>query len=306
VTGGAGFIGSHLVRGLLERGLEVTVLDNFSTGTRSAVDRRARIVEGDVRCRPDIEQALKGADCVFHLAAKVSIRASFEMFYEDVETNLMGTANLLRSLDPGSVRHFALASSMAVYADSRSPSPIPEDHLQEPAAPYGVSKLAAERICSQILRQADIPFFALRYFNTFGPGQKFTPYVGVINIFATKLLKGQAPVIFGDGEQARDFVHVEDIVAGTIATLSGPPGTYNLGTGRATTVNQIAALLIRRIQPNAKPVYAPMPAGELRYAIADITAASEKLSYRPQRSIETDTEPVIDYIRRNLGTVKSE
>ena len=225
VTGGAGFIGSHLVRELLERGFEVTVLDNLSMGARSAVDSKARFIKGDIRNQDSVNQALQGVDCVFHLAAKVTIRGSFEMFYDDVDCNMMGTMNLLRCLNVEAVRHFTLASSMAVYADSPTPDPVPENHHCEPISPYGVSKLASERICKLLLKDRKMPFTALRYFNTFGAGQRFTPYVGVITIFATKLLRGEQPTIFGDGEQRRDFVHVKDIVSGTIASLSSEPGT---------------------------------------------------------------------------------
>lgn len=300
VTGGAGFIGSHLVAELLERGFEVTVLDNLSMGNRSAVDSRARFVKGDVRSQEDVNKALRGVDCVFHLAAKVTIRGSFEMFYEDVDVNMMGTMNLLRCLDPEVVRHFTLASSMAVYADSPTPDPVSESHRCEPISPYGVSKLASERLCGMILENKGIPFTALRYFNTFGPGQRFTPYVGVITIFATKLLRGEQPVIFGDGEQRRDFVYVKDIVSGTIASLDGAPGTYNLGTAQATSVNQLAELLIKRINPGMRAAYAPEQSGELRFSIANINAATSKLGYKPEHSLETDIDSVISTIEDNL------
>ncbi|MCH7679685.1 NAD-dependent epimerase/dehydratase family protein [candidate division KSB1 bacterium] len=297
VTGGAGFIGSYLVRELLEHGFEVTVLDNLSMGTRSVVDSRARFIEGDIRTQNDVNAALRGVDCVFHLAAKVTIRGSFEMFYDDVDCNMMGTMNLLRCLDRDAVRHFTFASSMAVYADSPTPEPVPEGHDCEPISPYGVSKLASERICKLLLKGAGIPFTALRYFNTFGAGQRFTPYVGVITIFATKLLREEQPTIFGDGEQRRDFVHVKDIVSGTIASLSGEPGTYNLGTARATSVNQLADLLAEHINPGIKAAYAPEQPGELRFSIADISAATSKLGYRPKHSLEADIESVISEIR---------
>lgn len=300
VTGGAGFIGSHLTRTLLDRGLEVTVLDNLSVGTCSAVDSRARFIKGDVRFTNDVVNALQGVNCVFHLAAKVTIRRSFDAFYDDVDTNLMGTINLLRCLDADSISKFILASSMAVYADALTAEPIPESHHREPISPYGVSKLASELVCSQVLRQLGIPFSALRYFNTFGPGQKFTPYVGVITIFVTRLLQGLDPIIFGDGEQTRDFVHVYDIVSGTVATLYGPAGIYNLGTGRGTTINQIAKLLIDRINPDAEPIYAPEQMGELRFSVGDISAASMNLKYRPKHDLETDIDSVIAYIRATL------
>ena len=297
VTGGAGFIGLHLVRELLERGFEVTVLDNLSMGTRSAVDSQARFIKGDIRNQDRVNQALQGVDCVFHLAAKVTIRGSFEMFYDDVDCNMMGTMNLLRCLNVEAVRHFTLASSMAVYADSPTPDPVPESHDCEPISPYGVSKLASERICKLLLKDRGIPFTALRYFNTFGAGQRFTPYVGVITIFATKLLRGEQPTIFGDGEQRRDFVHVKDIVSGTIASLSSEPGTYNLGTARATSVNQLSALLTEHINPGIKTTHAPEQPGELRFSIADISAATSKLGYRPKHSLDTAIESVISDIR---------
>lgn len=293
VTGGAGFIGSRLVRKLLNQGVRVCVLDNLSTGMRESVDRRARFMEGDVRCLEDVKSALKGVDCVFHLAAQVTIRGSLQRFYDDVDNNLMGTLNLLRCLDPDAVGHFMLASSMAVYADSPTPKPIPETYPQEPISPYGVSKLAAERICEQVLNQKKIPFYAFRYFNTFGPGQSFTPYVGVMTIFITRLLKGDNPIIFGDGEQKRDFVHVDDIVEGTIRSLVGPPGFYNLGTGRATSIIELAKILIEKIRPGAHPHFAPTQPGELRFSVADISAASTNLGYFPERSLLAEINSVI-------------
>ncbi len=153
VTGGAGFIGSHLVRKLLNKGLTVTVLDNLSTGTQTAVDTRARFVQGDLRNLDDVMNALQNVDCIFHLAAQVTIRGSFDRFYDDVDINLMGTMNLLRCLSADKIRHFTLASSMAVYADTANPTPISEKHPCFPISPYGVSKLASEQICSQLLPQ---------------------------------------------------------------------------------------------------------------------------------------------------------
>lgn len=301
VTGGAGFIGSRLVRVLLERGLTVTVLDDLSTGTRAAVPPGAGFVEGDVRDPEAVRQSLAGADAVFHLAAKVSVRGSFDRFYEDIETNVLGTANVLRCLDAGAVRHFVLASSMAVYAESDTGHPVSESHPTRPTSPYGVGKMSAELLCSHVLRLTGTPFTALRYFNTFGPGQRFTPYVGVITIFVTRLLKGETPVIFGDGLQRRDFVHVDDIAAGTAAALDGPPDTYNLGTGRGTTVNELAALLIDRINPNARVAHGPAQEGELRNSVADIREAGSKLGYEPRRNLATDIGAVIEAIRAGLS-----
>jgi UDP-glucose 4-epimerase len=301
VTGGAGFIGSRAVRDLLERGLEVRVLDDLSTGTREAVPEGARLIVGDVRDENDVRSALEGVDAVFHLAAKVTIRGSFEQFYEDVETNILGTANILRCLDTETVQRFVLASSMAVYAESEPGSTVSESHPCRPLSPYGVGKRTGEQLCAQILGQMGIPFTALRYFNTFGTGQRFTPYVGVITIFITRLLNGEPPVILGDGLQRRDFVHVDDIAAGTVAALDGPPGTYNLGTGVGTTVRELAELLVDAIDPGATVSNAPAREGELKNSVADITRAASKLGYEPRRTLRGDIAPVIEAIRSARG-----
>lgn len=297
VTGGAGFIGSHLTRQLLAAGRKVTVLDNLSVGRREVIPAGARFVHGDIRDDGALADALTDVDVVFHLAAQVTIRGSFDRFYEDLDTNVMGTARLLRAVDPGRVKWFTLASSMAVYADALSAAPIPESHPIQPISPYGIGKLAAEGVSRQILEARGIPFTAVRYFNTFGPGQTYTPYVGVITIFVTRLLRGEGITIFGDGEQQRDFVHVEDIAAGTLATPGRTPGTYNLGTGRGTSLNQLASLLVELLAPGTQPLYAPLQAGELRFSVADITAARQALGYTPTRTLATDIAEVIADIR---------
>jgi UDP-glucose 4-epimerase len=267
-------------------------------GRAEAVDPRARLVVGDVRNEVAVADALSGVDTVFHLAAQVTIRGSFDRAYEDLDTNVMGTATLFRAVEPEHVRGVVLASSMAVYADAAAPRPIAEAHPTRPLSPYGVGKLAAEGLADTWLRARGVPATALRYFNTFGPGQTFTPYVGVVTIIATALLRGETPIVFGDGEQRRDFVHLDDIVAGTVAAAAGPPGTYNLGTGRGTSVNDLAALLIARLAPDRAPEYRAAPPGELRYSIADITAAGRALGYRPTRSLVSDLDEVIADIRR--------
>jgi UDP-glucose 4-epimerase len=297
VTGGAGFIGSHLTRRLLAAGRRVTVIDNLSVGHRDTVPPGARLVHGDIRDAAAVEDALSDVDCVFHLAAQVTIRGSFDRFYEDLDTNVMGTARLLRALDPARVKWFTLASSMAVYADATSPAPITEAHPTQPLSPYGIGKLAAEGVSRQVLEARGIPFTTVRYFNTFGPGQTYTPYVGVITIFVTRLLKAEGITIFGDGEQQRDFVHVDDIAAGTMATPGRPPGTYNLGTGRGTSLNQLALMLTSRLAPDHQPAHAEAQAGELRFSVADITAAQRALGYIPTRRLETDVDGVIAEIK---------
>ncbi len=300
VTGGAGFIGSTLSRALLDAGARVTVLDNLSVGRREHVDRRARFVEGDVRDRAVVADALTDVDVVYHLAAQVTIRGSFDRFYEDLDTNLMGTATVLREVDPARVRWFVLASSMGVYADAPAPVPISEQHATEPLSPYGIGKLASEKLAAQVLALRGVPLTTLRFFNTFGPGQAYTPYVGVLTIFITKLLTGEPPVVFGDGEQRRDFVHVDDIVAGVMASPGRPPGTYNLGTGKATSLNELAALAITHTGARVSPRYVDPRPGELRYSIADITAARRALGYNPQRTLAESLPAIVTDIAQRL------
>lgn len=302
VTGGAGFIGSHLSRALLSEGRRVTVLDNLSVGRREVVPEGARFLHGDIRDEKAVADALAGVDCVFHLAAQVTIRGSFDRFHEDLDTNVMGTARLLRAVDRAHVKWFTLASSMAVYSDAPSPAPIDERHPKRPLSPYGVGKLAAEDVSAQILEARGIPFTATRFFNTYGPGQTYTPYVGVLTIFITRLLRGESITIFGDGEQQRDFIHVKDIVAGAMATPGRDPGRYNLGTGRGTSLNQLAAMVLAKLAPGQKPKYAEAQAGELRFSVADISAARRALGFSPTRSLERDLDDVIAWVREREVT----
>lgn len=298
VTGGAGFIGHHLVRALLDRGLEVTVLDDLSMGDRTRVPEAARFVEGDVRRAEDVARALSGVDCVFHLAAIVTVRGSMDRFVEDADVNLGGTLRLLEGMRESSVRKAILASSMAVYSDAPEGGRLRETDPTEPISPYGIAKLAAERYWSIVCPSLGIEPTVLRYFNTYGPGQTPTPYVGVITIFVERLLAGERPVIFGDGGQRRDFVHVDDIVTANLLALEGEAAgeVLNVGTGRGTTVSRIAEGLISELRPGTRPKRAPAPPGELREAVADISRIRELLGYRPSRP-EVEFSDVISYMK---------
>lgn len=301
VTGGAGFIGSHITEMLLEKGLRVTVLDNLSVGKRENVPSGATLIEGDIG---DLKLARKltgECDIIFHEAARVTIRASVDTCYEDAQTNLMGTINMLRACENSAVRKFILASSMAVYSDSPSVRPVEESFSKEPLSPYGISKLAAEQYVHLLCRINGIDSIVLRYFNTFGPRQTFTPYVGVITIFINKLLRNEPPVIFGDGEQLRDFVYVGDIArANILAMESGSDGiTVNIGTGIPTSVNQIAQLLIGRLTPGITPEFGPARPEELKISYPDIALANKLIGYLPQYRLEDKIDEVIAYIRKD-------
>jgi len=302
VTGGAGFIGHHLVEGLLDRGLEVTVLDDLSMGRRENVPAAARFVKGDVRNPDDVDNALQGVDCVFHEAALVSIRASVEGFVRDADVNLMGTLNLLERIAPSDVRKAVLASSMAVYADSPTPAQLREDALVRPISPYGVAKLAAEQYWLLAGHHFGFDATALRYFNTYGPGQTPTPYVGVITIFINGLLRGQAPSIFGDGEQRRDFTHVDDIVSANLAVLDHDCAgrIMNVGTGHATSVNEIGRELVARLAPDLTPKHVPAVQGEMRNAIADASSLRATTGWTPVHP-KPNFDRVVEYWRERVA-----
>jgi UDP-glucose 4-epimerase len=297
VTGGAGFIGSHLVRGLLERGLQVRVIDDLSMGRRENVAPDAQFIEGNVLDTERVSRALAGIDIVYHLAARVTIRGSMDRFVDDAQTNIMGTLSVLRACAHASVARFVLASSMAVYSDAPRPAPLPESYPTEPISPYGISKLASEHYTRVVCAGAGITSTCLRFFNTYGPGQSLTPYVGVMTIFINRLLAGQPPTIFGDGEQRRDFVYVGDIVAGCLGAMEPNAGgrVFNIGSGRGVSIKDLALLLCRRINPALAPVYSPAHAGELRNSVADISQARTILGYAPQGHLEGQLDDIISW-----------
>lgn len=295
VSGGAGFIGSRLVRALLQQGLDVVVLDDLSMGRRENTPPEAHFVEGDVRDSELVRRSLQGVDAIFHLAARVTIRGSMDRFVEDADTNVMGTLSLLRACQGSDVRTFVLASSMAVYADAPSPAPLPETYVTEPISPYGIGKLASEKYVALVCRSLDIRSVTLRFFNTYGPGQSLTPYVGVMTLFINRLLAGEPPLIFGDGEQRRDFVYVGDVVAACLLALRGSAGAdvFNVGSGHGTSVNELAQLLCRRINPRLTPQRQPAHPGEVRNSVADINKARSRLGYAPQGSLEKHVDDII-------------
>lgn len=304
VTGGAGFIGSHVVELLLEKNIPVRVLDDLSVGKRENIPPGAEFVQGDILDSTVLDSALDQVGSVVHLAARVAIRDSVEHFLPDARINLLGTLTLLSACARKGVRKFLFASSMAVYGDCPEPRPVPESYPLSPLSPYGISKLAAEQYVRLLAPRFGIRALVLRYFNVYGPRQTFTPYVGVVTIFIRRLLKGLPPVIFGDGNQCRDFVHVRDVARATVVALeSGLDGeVLNVGTGIGTTVNEIASLLAARIRPGTEPVYeAPHP-GEVRHSIADISRIQALLGFRPQAVFSEQIPEIIEWNRSRQGT----
>jgi len=297
VTGGAGFIGSNVCRALVSRGHSATALDNLSVGRRENVPAGVPLVIADILDDPALEAAFRTCDVVCHLAARVAVRSSFEYVTDDAMTNVVGTASVLRAARRvGTVRRVISTSSMAVYAEGLPGVPIREDYETQPTSPYGVSKLAAERLTHLVGAEAGIETVVLRLFNTYGPGQRLSPYVGVATIFMDALRRGERPTIFGDGEQSRDFVHVTDVanafVAAVDASVSGE--TLNIGSGAPLSVKGLLAALGRAMNVAPDPIYRDAVPGELRYSLADISRARARLQYAPKANLAQALLELVD------------
>lgn len=289
VTGGAGFIGSNLVRQLVADGHEVTVLDSLLSGFRSNLDPfpQVRFIEGDIRDEKVVAEAVKGADVVFHMAASVGNKRSIEHPLIDAGINVMGTLTVLEAARQAGVRKIVASSSAGIFGELKT-LPIKEDHPVEPDTPYGSTKLCMEKLCLAYAKLYDIEAVCLRYFNVYGQNQRFDAYGNVIPIFAFKILRGEPLTIFGDGEQTRDFINVKDVVQANIkaATAQGVSGAFNIGSGDRITINRLVELL--RLASGLEPpvVYqAPRP-GDVLHSLAEISAARGLLGFAPSVSME--------------------
>ena len=298
ITGGAGFIGGHLAHRLVQMDKNVTVLDNLTVGRRENVPSEAKLIIGDIRDTGAIASAIKGAEVVFHLAAKVSIRAAVEQFYDDADINTMGTLNILRAAKDANCRKIIYASSMAVYGNPDY-SPQDENHPTRPTSPYGVSKSASENYISVLAPMWGIDYINLRFFNTYGSRQTLSPYVGVITIFIRNMLAGKPIRIFGDGKQRRDFIYVGDIVEACVLSAQNDisSAALNVGTGIPTDINTIASLLSSRLGYNLKPEYTPPVPGEPGDSIADTLLAKELLGFKAEWRLEDKIDEVIKWNR---------
>jgi len=294
VTGGAGFIGSHLVDRLMNEGYEVVVLDNFSAGKIENVqrllgDQSFHLIKGDIRNLEDARKAVGDVDAVFHLAAIVNVPLSIEdpLLVNDV--NVRGTLNLLEASLKENIQRFVYVSSCAVYGEAHH-LPINEEHPIMPLSPYGISKFTAEHHCKIFHKIHGLKTVCLRFFNVYGPRQSEGPYSGVITQFISRLKQGKPPVIYGDGEQTRDFVYVEDVVEACMLALGCQHcagEVVNVGTGKPTKINELAKVLVRMFgESGVKIEYAPVRAGDIRNSYADISKAEQVLRYKPRVGLE--------------------
>ena len=303
VTGGGGFIGSHIVDALLEAGHGVRVLDNFATGRRENLIHVAddvEIVEGDIQSYERVHTAVRGCDVVLHQAALPSVPRSVQDPLTSNAANVIGTLNVLLSARDADVRRVVFASSSSVYGATPG-LPKVETMPTLPFSPYAVAKLAGEGYCRAFAEVYGLETVALRYFNVFGPRQDpLSQYAAVIPNFISAVLAGQPPQIFGDGEQTRDFTFVDNVVAGNLLALEarGVAGhTFNLACGERISLNQMLAEVKRQLGSDIEPQYLPSRPGDVRDSLADIARARDLLGYKPVVSFAEGLAETIGHFR---------
>ncbi len=296
VTGGAGFIGSHLSEALVADGCKVVVLDNFSTGHRSNLDSVAgsiEMVEGDIRDIQTVRRATKGCEVVFHLAAMVSVPQTVEQPLESAAVNDMGTMHVLESARDSGVSSLVFASSSAVYGDDPA-LPKKEEMMPKPLSPYAVQKITGEYFACLYHRLYGMNTTSLRFFNVYGPRQDpSSAYSGVISIFMSKAVQKVPPTIYGDGTQSRDFVYVADVVHALLKAASNRAASgrsVNVGTGTSIDINKLWKTIANLAGFNADPRYAPQRAGDIIASIAAIDAAKTLLGFEPTVAFEEGLE----------------
>ena len=291
VTGGAGFIGSNLVRALLERGDDVRVLDNFSTGNRSNLaGLDVEVVEGELRSYERVHNAVRGVELVFHLGALGSVPRSVQDPLTSGAVNVEGTLNVLLAARDEGVRRVVYSSSSSVYG-TRSELPVTEDLPLDPISPYGVAKLAAERYCISFSRVYErFESVVVRYFNVFGPRQSpHSQYAGVVPLFITAVAAGRPITIYGDGEQRRDFTYVDNVVEGTMLAGDVRDATgriFNVAASAPATVNDLADLIGVILGAEVKKEHAATRAGDIRDSWADVGEARRVLGWEPRVALE--------------------
>ncbi len=283
ITGGAGFIGSHIAEELIKsKKGEVIVFDNLSVGKKENIPKGCRFIKGDIRNEAAIIKAMRGIDVIFHDAAFVSIRASFDMLKHEVDNNVYGTLNVFEAAVKNKVKKLIFASSMAVYGEPKL-LPVTEDSQLRPISPYGFSKLRGELYCKIFQDKFGIDTTVLRYFNTFGIRQTPSDYVGVTTTFINQALSGKPLTIFGDGKQTRDFVWVKDIARANVLAAFNKKSRgeiLNIASGQEISINNIADS-INKYVGNGK-VYVPKPGGEISRIRANIAKAKKVLGYEPK------------------------
>jgi UDP-glucose 4-epimerase len=303
VTGGAGFIGSNLVHALLERGADVRVLDNFSSGHRRNVPiSDVEVIEGDLRSFERVVTAVRGVDIVFHQGALPSVPRSLQDPLATNAVNVEGTLNVVLAARDYGVRRLVFASSSSLYGDLPG-LPRVETQALGPLSPYAVAKLAAERYVLIANRVFGLEAVALRYFNVFGARQDpSSGYAAVVPKFIQQMLAGERPTINGDGSVSRDFTHVQNVIAANLgaATATGAPGlAINVGTQRSYTLLELVTRVNAHLGSQIEPLFAPARAGDVPESVADISLARRVLGYEPEVDFDTGLQLTIEHLRRS-------
>jgi nucleoside-diphosphate-sugar epimerase len=307
VTGGGGFIGSHIVEELLRRRETVKLIDNFSTGKRANVEafkNKADIIETDISEGKNLVDIFKGADYVIHQAAIPSVPKSILDPVTSHRSNVNGTLNVLIAARDAGVKRVVYASSSSLYGDSPT-LPKHEEMMPKPLSPYGAQKLFGEMYCQVFTRSYRLETVALRYFNVFGPRQDpSSPYSGVLALFIPAVLQDRRPTIHGDGLQSRDFTYVQNVVEANLlaCTVPGVGGqVFNIARGDRITVNSILQQINKITGKDVPPIYSEPRAGDIKHSQADITRAREHLGYEARISFEEGLRRTIEWYRANLS-----
>ncbi|MGA2798273.1 MAG: SDR family oxidoreductase [Thermoguttaceae bacterium] len=300
VTGGSGFIGSNIVKLLLSEGHEVAVLDNLLSGYRANLDPfpQVQLVEGDVRDAALVNRLAQGVEVIFHLAASVGNTRSIENPIDDSEINVIGTLRVLEAARHGGVRKVVFSSSAGIFGELKT-LPIREDHPVEPDSPYGAGKLGAEKHCLVYAKLYPLECICLRYFNVYGVNQRYDAYGNVIPIFAHRMLRGEPVIIFGDGEQTRDFVNVRDVAqANYKAAMSrGVSGAFNVGSCTRITINRLVELMIDASGIHPAVQHGPPRKGDVRDSLADVSAAKKAFGFNPSVKLEEGLKEYMDWAK---------
>ena len=304
MTGGAGFIGAHTVRELLSRGIQVRVLDNFMTGSRANLkefEKGIELIEGDIRDARDVRRALRGVEAVFHLAAIRSVMKSVENPFLAHDVNATGTLRLLDEAARRRVKHFILTSTSAVYGAAAARAQKEEGRLS-PISPYGSAKLAAEDYARCYFLEKNLPTTIFRIFNVYGPRQNpESRYSLVIPGVLSKIYRGRRPVIDGSGAQARDFIFIGDVLEAFMKALGNKRAfgkVYNLGSGRAASINELVSLLLKITGSSLKPVHGPRRAGDPDRTCADMRHIRKDLGWKPKVALRRGLEETVAWAKR--------
>jgi UDP-glucose 4-epimerase len=303
VTGGAGFIGSHLVDRLVQEGHEVVVVDNLVTGKRRNINRAARFYKSDIQSWR-LERVFRNErpNVVMHLAAQMDVRKSVEDPMFDAQVNVLGTLNVLQQSVKHGVRKVIFSSSGGAIYGEQEIYPAPESHVTRPLSPYGLSKLCGEQYLSYYQRISGLQAVSLRYANVYGPRQDPEGEAGVVAIFIQKMLNNEQAVINGNGRQTRDFVFVEDVVEANLAVMGQETqGTYNVGTGMETSINDLFRILIQHTGSTCKEVHGPAKKGEQARSVIDNTKLRHELSWEPKADLSGGLKKTVEYFRERLS-----